>query len=527
MITITDVCDHLIRCTPKLLQPPQKDDYLRDIYFLTINDFGDSSVLYMGTISTILPIVDRIQHSNLLLIEDVPISTSIRSRLLQQGCSLVILPKENDMFETFNLVKKLFSEQQWFYKQSYALYNELLTGKDLSHIIGLAEKELNNPVILIDENFKVIHYSKGITVTDDIWANNIRNGFCSYEFVLEVNKLNSVRKSPATTEPFSVVCHANEITKWISKLYWENELMGYVVVPECQSRMEREQVQLFSVFSKILVHHLSMTKHENANQLIYSEKLFTDLIENQIHSESELSARLKLSGLSLTQSYHLIVIKDNSVETKRKKTEPVDKQLSRLYTEGHQIIYKNCLLLLLSREEWDDNSHSKKQSFIEILKKKNLRAIYSDSITDLLHLSAHYHCLVKGFSLAAILDRQEILLPYNDMKFYQMLHDIVDKDKLLNYCHPEILKLLNYDIGNNTAYYETLQAFLLNRQNLNDTANQLFIHRNTIKYRLRKINEIVEIDLTKGETVFQLAYSFKILNYLRKRENSREAFRGM
>lgn len=40
MITITDVCDHLVSCAPKLLQPPQKDDYLRDIYFLTINDLG-------------------------------------------------------------------------------------------------------------------------------------------------------------------------------------------------------------------------------------------------------------------------------------------------------------------------------------------------------------------------------------------------------------------------------------------------------------------------------------------------------
>lgn len=516
MITITDVCDHLVSCNPKLLQPPQKDDYLRDIYFLTTNDSGDSSVLYMGTVSTILQIVDRIRHSNLLLIEDVPFSTSIRSRLLQQGCSFVVLPKENDVFEIFNLVKKLFSERQWFYQQSYNLYNELLTGKDFSHIIGLAEKELNNPIILIDESFKVLHYSTGITVTDEIWANNIRKGYCSYEFVLEVNKLNSVRKSPTTTEPFSVVCHANEITKWISKLYWENELMGYLVVPECQSHMEREQVQLFSVFSKIMVHHLSRTKHENANQLINSEKLFTDLIENRIQSESELSSRLKLSGLSLNKPYYLIMLKDDSVEARRKKTESLHSQLSKLYPEGQQIIYKNSLLLLVSQKEWDSHSNSKKQSLLEILKQKNLRAIYSDYITDLLDLSSHYHCLVKGSSLAERLDRREVLLPYSDLKFYQMLHDMVDSDKLLYYCHPEILKLLNYDIENNTAYYETLQAFLLNRQNLNDTANQLFIHRNTIKYRLRKINQIVEIDLTRGETVFQLAYSFKILNYLKK-----------
>ncbi|WP_438823690.1 helix-turn-helix domain-containing protein [Bacillus sp. JJ1764] len=79
------------------------------------------------------------------------------------------------------------------------------------------------------------------------------------------------------------------------------------------------------------------------------------------------------------------------------------------------------------------------------------------------------------------------------------------------------MTLLNYDKENNTDYYETLQAYLLNRQNLNETANQLFIHRNTIKYRLNKINELSKIDLTNGETVFQLAYSYKILHYVRKR----------
>lgn len=517
MIFIQDVYEHLASQKPKLWMPPQKDEPLRDIYFFSTKDLGDSSLIYMGTVSAVLRVIGQIKQSNLLLIEDVPFDTSARSQLLQQGCSLVLLPENTEMFEAFNLVKKLFSEQQWFYQQSYVLYNELLTSKNLAQVVALSEKELNNPVILIDESFKVIQYSKGITITDEIWADNIKNGYCSYEFVSEVNKLNSVRQSPTTMEPFSVKCHANQITKWVSKLYFEKKLIGYLVMPECHSQLEREKVQLLAVLSKIMVYHLNQNDHYYSSRLIYQEKLFIDLIENHIHSESELSTRLKMSGVSMISPYHLVMVKSATFEATKKESEALNSLLSKLFPDGQQLIYKDTLLLLLSPEEWK----SQNTGFANILEKRKLRAIYSDSNSNLLKLSACYNSLLNGFELAASIGKQKPLLSYNDLKFYQLLDDTLRNKKLLNYCHPATVKLLSYDQENGTSYYETLQAFLLNGQNSNETSNQLFVHRNTIKYRIRKIIELTDIDLTRGETVFQLAYSFKILTYVKgEMENS-------
>lgn len=516
MIFFQNVYEHLASHRANIWEPPRKEVSLGDVYFLSLNNMGDSTLLYMGTVSAVLQIIDQIKLSHLLLIEDIPFDASARSQLLKQGCSLIVLSKDTEMFETFNFVKKLFSEQQSFYQQSYTLYNELLASKNLDQVVALSEKELNNPIILIDESFKVIQYSKGISVTDEIWADNIKNGYCSYEFVSEVNKLNEVRQSPATMEPFSVQCHANQITKWVSKLYLEKKLIGYLVIPECHSRLEGEKVRLLAVLSKIMVHHLNSNVHHYSSRLIYQEKLLIDLLENTIHSESELSARLKLSGVSVKNPYYFIMIKSDSIEATNTKTETVQNQLSKLYPEAMQLIYKSSLLLLVTQKEWKINSQSKQQSLAEILGQKNLRAIYSDANSDLLKLSTCYNHLLTGFELAANLGKQEVLLPYNDLKFYQFLQDSLDNKKVLDYCHPATLKLLNFDQENKTSYYETLQAFLLNGQSSNETASQLFIHRNTIKYRIKKIVELTDVDLGRGETVFQLAYSFKILNYMRK-----------
>jgi len=54
---------------------------------------------------------------------------------------------------------------------------------------------------------------------------------------------------------------------------------------------------------------------------------------------------------------------------------------------------------------------------------------------------------------------------------------------------------------------------LKNNQHLLKTANELFIHRNTMSYRIKKIFDIINIDLSCSETVFNLMMSYKVMAY--------------
>jgi purine catabolism regulator len=49
------------------------------------------------------------------------------------------------------------------------------------------------------------------------------------------------------------------------------------------------------------------------------------------------------------------------------------------------------------------------------------------------------------------------------------------------------------------ALRETLEAYLRHSGNTRETCNELFIHRNTLTYRLRKIEELLRVDLDDGE----------------------------
>ena len=43
---------------------------------------------------------------------------------------------------------------------------------------------------------------------------------------------------------------------------------------------------------------------------------------------------------------------------------------------------------------------------------------------------------------------------------------------------------------------EVLKKYLQTNGSLNDTANQMYVHRNTINYKLKKIEEILDVDLS-------------------------------
>lgn len=62
-----------------------------------------------------------------------------------------------------------------------------------------------------------------------------------------------------------------------------------------------------------------------------------------------------------------------------------------------------------------------------------------------------------------------------------------------------VLRLIAEDEKNNTDLYHTLKVYLLNENNVTTAAESLYIHRNTLVYRLKQIKECTGIDLNDNE----------------------------
>ena len=80
--------------------------------------------------------------------------------------------------------------------------------------------------------------------------------------------------------------------------------------------------------------------------------------------------------------------------------------------------------------------------------------------------------------------------------------------------------LNNHDKANHTDYLNTLKVYLQNNQNAVQTAKDLFIHRGTILYRIRRICEIGQTELSDADELLHLYLSLRLMRQLEERKES-------
>ena len=76
---------------------------------------------------------------------------------------------------------------------------------------------------------------------------------------------------------------------------------------------------------------------------------------------------------------------------------------------------------------------------------------------------------------------------------------------------PSLYRLYDTDRENGTEYYKTLFWLLVNDMHAADAARQLYIHRNTLKYRLTRIEELIPDDLTDPNTIQYLHFCYALM----------------
>ena len=79
--------------------------------------------------------------------------------------------------------------------------------------------------------------------------------------------------------------------------------------------------------------------------------------------------------------------------------------------------------------------------------------------------------------------------------------------------HPDAVKVYYHDLEENDNLLEILTVYLANGQNISVCAEQLYMHRNTVHNKIKKIKELIHLDLESGVDSSLLLLSCTILQY--------------
>lgn len=86
-------------------------------------------------------------------------------------------------------------------------------------------------------------------------------------------------------------------------------------------------------------------------------------------------------------------------------------------------------------------------------------------------------------------------------------HDLQDLKEYFNYC---LGALINYEKDHEGNLLETLEALAANQFDMGKTAVAIFLHRNTLRYRVKKIEEILNVKLDDFHFRLNIIAAFKI-----------------
>lgn len=99
---------------------------------------------------------------------------------------------------------------------------------------------------------------------------------------------------------------------------------------------------------------------------------------------------------------------------------------------------------------------------------------------------------------------------YRNMGINSLLFHIDGVECMEQFYGKTIKPLCEYDVNSGSNLVEVLACYLRTNGSLQDTAEELFVHRNTINYRIKKIESILGVDLTKFEVRNELALGLMV-----------------
>jgi len=111
--------------------------------------------------------------------------------------------------------------------------------------------------------------------------------------------------------------------------------------------------------------------------------------------------------------------------------------------------------------------------------------------------------------------RRQPIIWYDDVALFVLLDRLAAEPETRHWFKQTLGSLLKYDSDNNTQLIKTLETFFDANQILQQAAHQLFIHPKTLKYRLRRIEEILGTDPFSGDKQLSFYLATKLAKLLK------------
>ena len=367
-------------------------------------------------------------------------------------------------------------EATWEMCSAETLLEQFFAQDDLGKLTVSTGELLGCPLLVLDDTFHVAAHYLPLGFSDALFETAVRRGEISYEAGAIISENAMLTAGWADYVQLADSPYRRRFAPLVSA----GVRLGCLICVDTDGHLEKIPPQTWELVEHILSKQMFVEASHQDKLFETAEDILMHLLDGGFSSAAHF--QLQASGTYLAdfhpRAFALIDLETyhSAYMGKRHLKEELEAQIP----DSHPFLYKGDVFLFLHREGDGD-------IFSELAEEFQLKILISAPIDDLFTLPQLYRTAREALELMkddrfhgeAVCSAQQLRTPL-------LLKNLEGRGDLVS---PELRRLAVHDREKGTQYCETLYHYLTCCHSLIKTSNALYTHRNTVLYRIRRLQE--------------------------------------
>ncbi len=415
-----------------------------------------------------------------------------------------------DLLTGFEIVQSVFDYFQDWMDEMLRMLRE----RNYQGMVDLAWQVCRNPLILMDGNNKVI----GITRQ---YPSNSLDGEWSYLCNYGYTSLNAVLQMRDSNADLEMLQHGVRSFRFPRAGMLEyggctycmicNDITcGRLTLLSKDRELNPGDFQIIELLAGLLEPSLGQIYYEN---VINNTNVFFNLLMGKSYDKEMLDTQLSYQQWGMNDTYYLALIEVEDMADKKSMDRNVDMLVSTLLYHSHNYlpIKKAPYILLLSNRTM--NAEGEMLTFLTTLETHNpIKISFSLPCHGVENIGYLYHQALYALENGKRYDPDRRLYDFFDYALDFMIES-GSLEESVRACMPTVVKLWGMQQDQGDDLLLTLKTYLDHERSVTKTSEALFTHRNTVLYRIKKIQEILRRDLNDYYIRDYCRMSIRVLEY--------------
>ena len=232
------------------------------------------------------------------------------------------------------------------------------------------------------------------------------------------------------------------------------------------------------------------------------------LFSQRPFEHTDWSYLCNLSGINQFRNFRVFLIKD---EKKDLDLETFQNLIFKEYHLQFCMKWNNLIICIVPVELLPDEKISELYDFLYKHLSKTIKISCGGIKEHLENVSDSFKEAARTFDMIESMKfDNKSYMKYEDLGVYRILYELNDVKVFEEYASDMFRELWKYDDENDAKLFTTLECYLNNDCNLEITAAELYIHVNTLRYRIKQIEQITNKNLKSISVLSEFLTAFKV-----------------